>query len=127
MILLGVIFLNQKVFTFGGGAGQTAKGCSVTVSSAIIGDDLSATILSASGLRAWAVIQLVRDSAGVATSTAFVSFDEGAVATTNSFALSTTTPSVEFGLNTNFPYTGAVTGITNGTASTTIKVIECRY
>ncbi len=98
-----------------------------TVTMKTVGADISSTILSAAGNRAWARIQQVRDVAGVATSTVSLSFDEGAAATVNGgLQISTSTPSIEFGRNADLPYVGAVTGITNA-GSTTVRVTECLY
>lgn len=110
-------------------AGITDASCSVnTVSAVSVGDDVSSTILSAKGNRAYAKIQLVETAGGVATSTVFLSLDEGAAATLNNgLKLATSTPFIEVGRNADNPYTGAITGITNGTASTTVLVTECSY
>ena len=59
----------------------------------------------------------------------FLLFNHGEIAssTDNGIGLSaSTTPSIEFGLNTSFPYTGSVTGITS-IASTTLQVTECNF
>ena len=110
-------------------AGANADSCAVTtVSASVVGDDLSSTVLARNSNRAWAQIELPVTSAGIATNTVALSFDEGAVAVLGSgLTLSTTTTlTKEFGLQTPFPYTGAVTGITN-TASTTVRVTECSF
>lgn len=112
------------------GGGQTARTCSVTTAtSTLVGDDLSQTILSAYGLRAWAVIQQPIN----ATNTVSLSFDEGSAAVvgesyelTQSTTTALTKSQIVFGLNTDFPYTGAVTGITN-LGTSTLLVTECRY
>ena len=116
----------EKAQTLGGVS--TTK-CSVTTDTVkTIGNQLSSTILSANNTRAWAKIQMPSN----ATNTAAFSFDEGAAATLTSGTLlgqlnaTTTTNSAEFGLSTVFPYTGAVTGITNA-GSTTVHVIECVF
>ena len=111
-----------------GGLGTTD--CNVTtVTAATIGDELSSTILSANANRAYAIIQ----QTSAATNTVSLSFDEGAAATLVDgidFDLSvfaTNTPQFrEFGLSTIWPYTGAVTGITDN-GSTTLQVTECLY
>ena len=117
----------DKEISFGG-LGTTD--CNVTtVTAATIGDELSSTILSANANRAYAIIQ----QTSAATNTVSLSFDEGAAATLVDgidFDLSvfaTNTPQFrEFGLSTNWPYTGAVTGITDN-GSTTLQVTECLY
>ena len=102
--------------------------CDTSVTSRIVfGDDLSTTIMVASTSRAYARLQQSRDSVGVATSSVFLSFDEGVAATVNSgLELSTTTPFIEFGIDTDFPYTGAVTAIGNS-GSTTVLATICNF
>lgn len=114
--------------SLGGNGGLTAAQCSVTTSSrSIVGNQLSSTVLSAAGNRAWAIIEAPIQ----ATSTIALSFDEGAAAVVgNGLALNsnstTTKDHIVFGRATEFPYTGAVTGITN-VGSTTVTVTECLY
>ena len=129
-LYVGLQKFTMNGFSFqGGNGGLTAAKCSVnTVTAAPIGDDVSLTVLAANETRAWAEISLETLAAdGVATNTPRLSFDEGAAATLNDGRkLSTSTPTIVFGRNTDFPYTGAVTGITN-TGSTTVRVTECTY
>jgi hypothetical protein len=110
----------------GGGAGNLNQvSCDVnTVTAVAVGDDTSETVLAAYSNRAYAIISV----ASAETEPIFLSFDEGADATTGNGIIltATSTTQIEFGLNTDFPYVGAVTGIT-GTASTTVAVTECRY
>ena len=132
VLILGLLYVlvqNQINPTLGSNANRGTIRCNVSnVAAAVIGDDLSATVLAANSNRAWARVSLVTDSVGVATSTAYLSFDEGAAATINNgVTLATSTPSVDFGLNTDFPYVGEVTGIIKGTASTTVQITECTY
>lgn len=125
-ILAGVGMNGGNISLSGSTASQR---CDVsTVTRAEVGNQGSIVILSASSNRAWARIQ----QPNIATNTVALSFDEGAAATlTSGITLptkeaSTTSHYIEFGLGTNFPYTGAVTGITN-IASATVEVIECNY
>lgn len=127
--IIGILF--QKDATFGGGAGQTAYSCSVTSTIATVGKDiLTGNILATSSRRAWARIQVPQN----ATNTIFLSFDEGAQAVLNQgMALNTanlsgasSTPFIEFGLNTSFPYTGTVKGLSNN-GSSTVLTTECVY
>lgn len=117
----------------GGGDGFQARSCTIsTVANAIIGTT-SSTVLAAHSGRAWARITQVQNTAAIATSTPFLSFNAGASAVANSgVTLGTTTPSIDFGRNTDFPYTGAVTAINANilsivSGSTTVQVTECRY
>lgn len=109
-----------------GTGGTVSRSCEIVTTTAVaVGDDVSSTILSATSGRNWARVQQVRDAGGVATSSVFINF--GATATVdNGIELSTSTPYLEFGFETDNPYTGIVTGITNGAASTTVLVTECR-
>lgn len=104
---------------------------SCTVSSATstaIGNEASSQILAAKGNRAYARVSVIGSESNIVS----LSFDEGASALVNKGIVinGTTTEGtatyVEFGRATNFPYVGAVTGITN-TSSTTIAVTECLY
>ena len=133
VLLVGIGYKIINTQTLGGGAGQVASSCTTsTVANATIGTT-SSTVLAAHSNRAWARITQVQTTGGVATSTPFLSFNAGAVAVVNSgVTLGTTTPSVDFGRNTDFPYTGVITGIVGNVggasnASTTVQVTECRY
>lgn len=111
-----------------GGAGITRK-CNVqTVSAVTVGHQLSSTLVSAYSNNAWVRIQVPSN----ATNTYSLSFDSGVAATVgnglelNGLGGTTTENKITFGLNTDFPYVGAVTGITDQ-GSTTLLVTECRY
>lgn len=114
----------------GGGTSVNTQACAVsTVANVQVGNQESKTILAATGKRAWARISQVQGAPGFASTTPFLSFDEGAAAVANAgVTLGTSTPSVDFGLATDFPYTGAVTGIVgNGGGTTTVQVVQCLY
>lgn len=101
--------------------------CTVSTTSAkVVGNQTSQTILATSSARAWASIQRLPNE----TNSTFVRFDNGASATVNNgFLIGTTTNNtsiITFGRNTDFPYVGAVTGITSN-SSTTVLVTECNY
>lgn len=118
----------MPALSFAGEGGRVADKCSTTtVARAVIGDDISSTIVSASDARAYVRIDLSTDNTGMATSSAFLNFGTAAATTASSFKLSTSTPYIEFGRNTDFPYVGTVTGISNGAASTTVLVTTCTY
>ena len=132
-ILIGIVIVGiaiggyfwGKSINLGGGM-EASRDCDIISTSVIaIGASNATTILLATSGRSYARIQQARDiGGGYATSTPDLSFGGTAVSGSN-FALSTTTPFIELGMTTDFPYTGAVTAITN-TGSTTISVIECR-
>lgn len=101
-----------------------------TTRSVPVGHQEALTVFSASTTRAWASIQVPSS----ATNTVAIAFGGTAaigqgyqlVPTSYSGTGGTTTPSVQFGLNTDLPYTGAVTALTN-TGSTTLLVTECNF
>lgn len=121
-ILLSLNGFNADVSLGGSSASQKCEVSSVTAIA--VGNDVSTTILSIASNRAWATIGVADGE----TEPIFVSFDEGAAATVNNGVIltATSTTKIDFGLNTLFPYTGAVTGIT-GTASTTVMITECKF
>jgi len=131
-IIIGVeasLFLTTKNNQNTSLGGIADSGCTVSsVAMKTVGHQLSSTILSAAGNRAWAIIQQPIN----ATNTVNVVLDEGNAATiTSGIQLSSATTSNSmssfvFGRNTDMPYIGAVTGITN-IGSTTVNVIECLY
>lgn len=122
VVVIGINAIRGK--TAIGGAMVTSECTVSTVANSAVGNELTTTLLAAYSNRAWARIQVADGE----VEPIFVSFDEGAAATVdNGLALTaTSTTYIDFGLNTEFPYTGAVTGIT-GTASTTVLITECRF
>ncbi len=126
-IAIGVLLLLSPVGldVLGGSTSLTKLKCTTnTVSSVAVGNELTTTVLPAYSNRAWARIQVADGE----VEPIFLSFDEGADATVdNGLALTaTSTTFIDFGLNVEFPYVGAVTAIT-GSASTTVLITECRY
>ncbi len=107
--------------------GVNASDCTVTSSAAVVvGPGGSAVVLAAHGRRAWAEVEQQVS----ATNTVALNFGADATLTSGMRlapgTASTTPDKLIFGLNTDMPYTGDVTGITN-VASTTVIVTECRY
>lgn len=128
-LLLIAFGFSQTRTTFAGEGGLGARSCTVASSTvATVGHQFSTVILATTTNRAWARIAQPIN----ATNTVSIAFSNDARATlTSGFSLTTatsTSPIVdrEFGLNTDFAYTGAVTGLSS-TGSTTIHVVECRY
>lgn len=127
-------FRNQQ--SFGAGAGQTATSCNVTtIVSTLVGPKTSkggTTILPAKSNRAWARVQPVTTS----TAVFYLGFGSNAILG-GSLALvqigspattgTTTASYLDFGRNTDFPYTGAVTAINDTTASSSMMITECLY
>lgn len=113
---------STDLFMFGG---RSNESCTIsTTTAAVVGDDVSSTVLAANGARAWARIQQLP------TSVNGVYLNFGIDATVgNGLALGTTSASIRYldvGLNEEFAYTGAITGITD-TSSTTVLVTECIF
>jgi len=114
--------------SFGGVLGGFSdRGCSFTeTASSTVGASNQTQLLATSTRRAFARIQ--KDLSAIASSTVFVSFDGAPAGAFANLALnaSSTATSIEFGLNTDLPYTGSVHAITN-TGSTSVLVTECVY
>ena len=101
-----------------------------TVSKVQIGNQLSTQVFASTTKRAWARIQIDNN----ATNTVYVAF--GATATVNNgiglgvgngtTGVGTSTPYIDFGLKTVFPYSGIVNAITNN-GTTTVLVTECVF
>ena len=115
---------------FGGATGaHTERGCaSVSVTPVEIGNQNSVQLI-ASGTRAFVRLQQPVN----ATNTLTIAFNNDAPAvlhqgvTFDVLDNGTTSPKhIDFGLKTDFPYTGAVTGITE-TGSTTLIRTQCNY
>lgn len=128
VIFAGFLFVRNAnigdVALQGGAGGKYASSCSVATStSKAIGDDISLTILDSAANRAWAQIEIPAN----ATDEFYLSFDEGTAAVVDEgILIASSTPSIVFGLNTDLPYTGAVTGIT-ANATTTVLLTQCLF
>ena len=120
IVLLGANYGRQSLQL----GGVSASKCNVSSTEvASVGDDTSSTLLAANEVRAWAQIQ----NRFNATNTVHLSFDEGAAAVLHQgFFVAPTSTSPEFGRATRFPYTGAVTGITDSGTST-VLITECSF
>lgn len=105
-----------------------AQACETTTTLAAIGDDLSTRLLATSSTRAWARISQPLN----ATNTVSIRFDQDKAATSllgiplQNASTTNGSFSIEFGLDTDLPYTGSVTGLTS-TGSTTIHITQCNY
>jgi hypothetical protein len=116
------------IVNFSGGSaelgGISDASCSVSSTETVtIGDDVSVQVLAAASNRAYARITALDGEAN----TISLSFDEGAAAVDNQGALlHDASYYIEVGRNTDLPYTGAVTAITD-TSSTTVAVTDCLY
>lgn len=110
-----------------GQGGLNANSCTMlSVASVAIGNQSATEILASKPNRAWARIQNIRN----ATNTPALSFENTATLTTGirlGSELTTTTPAYfELGLNTDFPYTGSTSAITDN-GSTTVNIVDCLY
>ncbi len=123
-----LVALFHAQVSYGSGTDRGTRNCTVTTSSkAVVGHQLSSTLLAANSLRSWARVSLVTTAGGVATNTIAVSLDEGASASLgNGLTIATGTPTLDVGKNTDQAYTGAITGLTD-TGSTTVMITECEY
>lgn len=127
-LVVGILFRDTKEVE-AGGDGFVAYNCTASSSAITIGDDISTQILATTSRRAWARVSLANN----ATNTASLAWND-VTAVHNTGTLlnaavtggASTTPSLDFGLNTDFPYTGAVKVITNF-STTTILVTQCVY
>lgn len=127
--IAGLFYFTQHAPLFSGTSSVSSRECIVSSIAAVpIGHQLSTTVLSANSRRAWATIEQPLN----ATNTVAMAFATGTSATlTGGLQLSPATTSKAttktiFGLNTDFPYTGAVTALTD-TGSTTVRVTACNY
>lgn len=133
LLVVSLWLVRQSTSLLGGGDGFVARGCTPTATSVRVGTS-SVVMLDANSRRAWAKLELPNQ----ATSTLFASFSSAAT-TRNSTILNrtdqangaTSTPSVVFGLNTELPYTGIVTGFYSTqnltTGSSTVIATQCVY
>ena len=123
LVVVGIIFIGYSLKTRNVGGGYTYQNCNVTVTDTVaVGDDISTTMLSATSGRTWARLQLEANE----TDNVYLMF--GSTATINDGLLlsSSTVDYIDIGMATDIPYSGIVTGITDGTASSTLLLTECR-
>jgi len=127
-MVIGIVLLIDRNQSLGGGDGFSAFSCTTTHTTPTVGSEVANILLAAHSRRAYAEIHIGDN----ATNTVALSFGGTATlaggypinAANNGGASST--PSVVFGLNTDFPFTGDVTGIAD-TSSTTVQVVQCLY
>ena len=125
-LVLSFYFYQDKIL--GSASGVNTQSCTTTTVSPVQVKTTASTILATSSARAYAKIELIKTAGNIATSTPSISFLNGAKATVaTGLQLSTTTPSIEFGLDTDFPYTGQVSGIVGAGSSTIVRVTQCVY
>lgn len=119
--MVGLIYMSSLKDNLGGS--YTYQNCNITTTdTVVVGDDLSATILSATSGRSWARIELDANE----TDNVYLMFGDTATINDGLLLSSTTVSYIDIGYSTDIPYVGIVTGITDGTASSTLLVSECR-
>jgi len=119
--------LNDKPAKLGGFASRQDSCTPSKIYGVAVGSgNANQQILATTSLRSIARIQLLP----TATSSVFLVLDNDNRATTTNDGIalvaSTTNTYIDLGLNTNFPYTGAVQGITSA-GSTTVLVTQCNF
>lgn len=126
IIVVGIIFIGYSILnrnSNGVGGGYTYQNCNITTTEdVVVGDDLSTTMLTATSGRTWARIQLEANE----TDNVYLMFGSTATVTNGLLLSSTTVKYIDIGMATDIPYSGIVTGITDGTASSTLLLTECR-
>lgn len=124
--LVGALFLQMNEEQALGGL--TDSKCIVSTSTAmVVGDDTSTQLLGNEPNRAWARVQQLEGS----SNSIWINLDEANAAVVGTGIVlakssSTTNDSFMFGKNTDMPYTGEVTAITD-TSSTSVLVVDCLY
>ncbi len=128
LVLIALYSGNTPSFGNSINGGSDADACTtVSVSSVAVSSSGSTNLVATTSNRAYVRLELPKDAFGVATNTVAVSFNNGAAASASTGSiLSTTTPVLEFGLNTLFPYTGTVTA-SSSVGGTSVKVTICNY
>lgn len=129
LIAITGVFIAKSGTVFGQAGNLSQKSCVPTISTVNIGDDLSTELVSTSSNRAWLRIEVNQN----ATNTVALALNDLPAVVNSGIILNkantngaSTTPHIEMGLNTDFPYVGAVSAITN-IGSTTALVTQCIY
>lgn len=126
-----VLYATRDTTAFGSGTngGALADACtSVSSAKVAIGHQQSTNVVATTSNRAYVMIEQPTN----ATNTVSIVMNNGVAATTiNGIQLTPATTSspvssITLGLNTDNPYTGTVTAITD-VGSTTVNVYTCRY
>ncbi len=106
--------------------GFGAESCVASTTQRILGNQASTQLLATSSRRAYAEIK----NYITATNTISLAVNGAAATTNNGISLGNGTSTVPqryaFGLNTDLPYTGAITAISNN-GSTSVEVLDCVY
>lgn len=124
-VIVAILAQSTEKISLSGEGGQAASACTASTTRVAIGHQEAKEILPDYARRAWAHISIQDRLGNTATNTIAVGLGE-TPSLTRGYELSTTTTELNFGLNTDLPFTGAVNVLTS-TGSTTIDVVECRY
>ena len=126
------VFDTNDTQGYGSAATRGTPACATASSTTFaVGKDLSSVIIGTTSARAFGKLMLFPN----ATNTVYVAFDGKTATVANGFPIFTTgSPTasssevafLEFGLDTDFPYTGAISVISNN-GSTTLNAINCAY
>ena len=119
-----VIFANLKEEeTFAGNGGVSATECDIFTQTAVsIGDDVSTEVVASHARNAYVLLELNVDE----TNGVYLGFGSAGVEDQGISLDASNITKLESGLNSNFPFTGAINAITD-TSSTTLLVTVCRY
>lgn len=130
LVIFGVGIIKTNFGSSTVNAEVYSRACSIqSISPVNIGHQLSTQILATTSNRAYARIQIPDN----ATNTVRLAFGGSSATASNGIIIggaitngATSTPFIEFGLNTDFPFVGAVQGLTDN-GSTTVDVTTCIY
>lgn len=107
------------------GGGLSNPSCNTeTTTRVTVGDDIATTVLATTTNRAYARLQLNNGE----TNNVYVAFNDAVPSTSLGIPMiaSSSLAVLEFGLNTDYPTTGAVKIRTNN-STTTLSLITCNY
>ena len=122
IIVLGLAFVGYSVKTKSVGGAYTYQNCNVTTTTAVNIDDITRTMLTATSGRTWARLQLGANE----TDNFYIMLGATATEENGIMLSSSTVDYIDIGFATDIPYSGVITGITDGTASSTLLITECR-
>ena len=122
IIIIGICFIGYSLKTSNTGGAYTYQNCNVTTTTAVNIDDITRTMLTATSGRTWARLQLGANE----TDNFYIMLGDTATEENGIMLSSSTVNYIDIGFATDIPYSGIITGITDGTASSTLLISECR-
>ncbi len=130
LCLLGMKLLSPGTALAGVTGGSQSDACASTTNAVMaVGKDIPTTLLSTTSNRAVARIQQPKNATNtiaISDTIAAASFLTAGIQLSSTTAAINTLPSISLGLNTEIPYTGAISAIAD-TGSTTLLVSTCNY